>query len=136
MSDPLDEYFEEPEIIEEEQPSLSRKIKRPGGFLNLLSGIFVAGTIVVGLFFAIIFINPQSRLNPLPPTTLPASFLTYTPSSTPKPVLPPTWTPTISPTDTPTSTPTPTDTPMSIIDNSPTLSPASTMVCEIPSRSR
>ena len=119
MSDPLDEFFEEPEIIEEEQPSLSRNIKRPGGFLNLLSGIFAAGTIVVGLFFAIIFINPQSRLNPLPPTAMPAPFLTYTPSSTPKPVLPPTWTPTISPTDTPTSTPIPTDTPMSKVENSP-----------------
>ena len=109
MSDPLDEIFKEPKIIEE-QPPRPRNIKRPGGFLNLLSGIFVAGTIVVGLFFAIILINPQSRLNPLPPTAMPALFLTYTPSSTPKPVLPPTWTPTISPTDTP----------MSIIDNSPT----------------
>ena len=120
MPDPLDEFFEEPEITEEEQPSLSRNIKRPGGFLNLLSGIFAAGTIVVGLFFAIIFINPQSRLNPLPPTAMPAPFLTYPLSSTPKPVLLPTWTSTISPTDTPTATPILTDTPMSIIDNSPT----------------
>ena len=118
MSDPLNEFFEEPGIIEEEQPSLSRNIKRPGGFLNLLSGIFVAGTI--GLLFAIIFTNPQSTLNPLPPTTMPAPFLTYTPSSTPEPVLPPTWTPTISPTDTPTLTPIPTDTPMPTVENSPT----------------
>jgi hypothetical protein len=119
MSDQLDEYFEEPEIIDEEQPPRPRKKKRPGGFLNLLSGIFVAGTIVVGLLFAIIFINPQSSLNPLVPTTMPAPFLTYTPSSTPKPVLPPSWTPTISPTDTPTSTPIPTETPMSKVQNSP-----------------
>jgi hypothetical protein len=120
MSDPLDEFFEEPEIIEEEQSSRPRKKRRPGGFLNLLSGIFVAGTIVVGLLFAIIFINPQSSFNPLPSTTMPGPFLTYTPSSTPKPVLPPTWTPTISPTDIPTLAPLPTNTPMSIIENSPT----------------
>ena len=131
MSDPLDEYFEEPEIIEEGQPPRLRKKWRPGGFLNLLSGIFATGTIVVGQLFAIIFINPQSSLNPLPPTTMPGPFLTSTPSSTPKPVLPPTWTPTKSPTDTPTLTPTvsptdtptltplPTDTPMSIVENSP-----------------
>ncbi|MCD6425188.1 MAG: transglycosylase SLT domain-containing protein [Anaerolineales bacterium] len=121
MSDPLDKFFEEPEIIEE-QPSRPRKKRRPGGFLNLLSGISVAGTIVVGLLFTIIFTNPQSSINPLPPTTMPALFLTYTPSSTPKPALPPTWTPTISPTDTPTLTPIPTDTPMPTVENS--LTPA------------
>jgi len=117
MSDPLDEFFEEPEIIEE-QPRRPPKKRRPGGFLDLLSGIFVTGTIGVGLFFAIIFTNPQSSLNPLPPTTMPV--LTYTPSSTSKPVLPPTWTPTIPPTDTPTLTPIPTDTPMPTVENSQT----------------
>ncbi|MBW1820763.1 MAG: transglycosylase SLT domain-containing protein [Deltaproteobacteria bacterium] len=120
MSDPLDEFFEESEIIEEEQPPRPHNKRRPGGFLNLLSGILVAGTIVVGLLFVIIFINPQNRLNPLPPNTMSAPFLTYTPSSTPKPVLPPIWTPTISQTDTPALTPLPTDTPMAIVENSPT----------------
>jgi len=118
MSDPLDDFFEEPEIIEE-QPPRPRKKRRRGGFINLLSGIFVAGTIVVGLLFAIIFINPQSSLNPLPPTTMPAPFLTYTPSPTPKPILPSTWTPTVAPTNTPTLAPTPTDTPVPTIENSP-----------------
>ena len=121
MSESQDEFFKEPEIIEEKQPSRPRYKKRPGGFLNLLSGILVSGTVVVGLLFAIIFINPQSSLNPLPPTTMPAPFSTYTPSSTPKPVFPPTWTPTISPMDTPTSTPIPTDTPKSKVENSPPL---------------
>jgi len=120
MSDPLDEFFAEPEIIEEKQSSRPRKKRRSEGFLNLLSGILLAGAILVGLLFAIIFTNPQSSLNPLPPTTMPAPFLTYTPSSTPKPILPPTWTQTISPTDTPTLTPIPTDTPMPTVDNSPT----------------
>ena len=119
MSDPLDKIFEEPGIIEE-QHRRPRKKRIPGGFLNLLSGIFVAGTIVVGLLFASIFTNPQSSLNPLPPATMTALFLIYTPSSTPKPVSPPAWTQTISPTDTPTLTPIPTDTPIPIVENSPT----------------
>ena len=118
MSDPLGELIRDPEIIAEGHPR-SRITNRPGGFLNLLSGLFVAGTIVVGLLFAIIFINPHSGLNPLPLTTLPALSLTNNLSSTPKPVLPPTWTPPNSPTDTPTSTLVPTDTPKSEIDNSP-----------------
>jgi hypothetical protein len=80
--------------------------------LNLLSGILVTGTLVVGLVFAIIFLNPQTMINPLPPTTLPALVLTFTPSPTPRPVLPPTWTPTSSPTPEPTDTPAPTDTPI------------------------
>jgi|GEM_PF-2412645 len=102
------------------QPRVPHKSKNPGGFLDFLSGLFMAGAIVVGLLFAVIFINPQSRFNPLPPTTLPALFLTYTPSSTPRQVLPPTWTPTISPTYTPTLTPIPTNTPLPTVDNSPT----------------
>jgi hypothetical protein len=118
MSDALDDFFEEPEFIEDEPPRPRRK-RRPGGLLNLLSGIFVAGTLVVGLLFAIIFINPQSSLNPLPPTTMPALFLTYTPSPTPKPVLPPTWTLTVQPSVTPTQAPTPTDTPLPTTENTP-----------------
>jgi hypothetical protein len=118
MSDALDEFFEEPEIKQEEHPPHHRAKGNPGGFLNLLSGLFQAGTIGVGLLFTIIFINPQSSLNPLPPISMPGLFLTYTPSSTPRSALPPTWTPTISATDTPTLEPSPTDTPMSIVENS------------------
>jgi len=120
MSDRQDEFLEEPEIIEEKQSSRPRNKKRSGGLLNLLSGIFVAGTIGVGLLFTIIFIDPQSSLNPLHPTTIPAPILTSPPSSTPKPILPPTWTPTILPSDTPTLTPIPTDTPLPTVGNSPT----------------
>jgi hypothetical protein len=119
MSEPLDDFFDEPELIEEAAAPPPRKKRRPGGFLNLLSGIFVTGTLVVGLLFAIIFINPQSSLNPLPPTTLPALFLTWTPSPTPKPVLPSTWTPTPSPTVTETPTQIPIDTPLPTLENTP-----------------
>jgi len=119
MSDPLDKFSEEPVIVEKKLRGLHNK-RSPGGFLNLLSGIFVTGTIVVTLLFAILFTNPQSSLNPLPPNTIPALVLVDTPSSTPKLVLPPTWTPTILPTDTPTLTPLPTDTPTPTVENSPT----------------
>ena len=119
MSDPLDKFFEGPEIIEETtSPSSQKKetwrvLKSPVRFICVRNNW---GRIA--LYDQ--FINPQSSLNPLPPITMPALFLTYTPSSTPKLGLPPTWTPTISPTDTPTSTPMPTDTLMSEIENSTT----------------
>jgi hypothetical protein len=65
---------------------------------DVLSGILVAASLVVALVFLILFINPQSGLNPLPPTTVPPPIVTHTPSPTPKQVLPPTWTPGPSPT--------------------------------------
>jgi hypothetical protein len=118
MADSLEDFFDEPEpIVEPPQPP-RRKI-RPGCFINVLTGILVAATLVVGLLFSIIFINPQSSLNPLPPTTLPALVLTWTPSPTPRPVLPPTWTPTIVPSPTATDTPIPSDTPSPTPEESP-----------------
>lgn len=120
MSDPVDGFFEESEILKNKQTHSSHIKKSSGLFLNLLSSIFVAGTILVGLLFVIMFINPQSRINPLPPATLPDLVSAYKPSATVKSVLPPTWTPTISPTAVPTLDPIPTDTPMSIVENSPT----------------
>jgi hypothetical protein len=117
MAEPLDDFFDEPEPIPE--PPKPKKKRRPGCFLNLLSGILVAATMVVALLFAIIFINPQSSLNPLPPTTIPALVLTNTPTPTPAGVLPPTWTPTEAPTETPTLTPSPTDTLTPTPENTP-----------------
>ena len=113
FEDSFDDLLDEPEPEEELEPVRPRKKRNLGGCLmNLLSGILVTGTLVVGLVFAIIFINPQSFINPLPPTTLPALVLTNTPTPTPRGVLPPTWTPTASPTLEPTDTPIPTDTPL------------------------
>jgi hypothetical protein len=105
MSDPIEEY------LEENERRVPPKRISPGFLLNILSGIFVAGTVVVVLLFAIIFINPQVGFNPLPPTTMPALFLTWTPSPTPVISLPETWTPTVSPTVVPTDTPIPSNTP-------------------------
>jgi hypothetical protein len=119
MTDAFDDFFEEPELIGAQTPPPPKK-RSSGGCLNLLSGIFVAGTIVVGLLFGIIFTNPQHDINPLPPTTLPALFLTYTPTP-PAKALPATWTQIPSPTLTVTVTlePTPTETPQPTLDNTP-----------------
>ncbi len=117
MSDPFEDSFEDllddPEPVSLPEPISPGKKRNTGGcLLNMLSGILVTATIVVGLVFAIIYINPQTMINPLPPTTLPALILTDTPTPTPRGLLPPTWTPTSSPTAEPTATPTPTDTPI------------------------
>lgn len=120
VPDPLDDSFAEMEISKEEPISRPHKSRSPLGLLDLLSLILVAGTIGIGLLFTIIFINPQSRFNPLPPIAMSGQFITYAPSSTPLPVLPPTWTPTISLTDTPVFSPEPTDKPISIDEASPT----------------
>ncbi len=113
LEDSFEDFFEEEEEVPVEEPPQPRKIGNPLGCLfNVLSGILLTGTLVVGLIFVVIFINPQTPINPLPPTTLPALVLTWTPSPTPRPVLPPTWTATVQPTPEPKETPHPTDTPL------------------------
>jgi len=109
MSDLLDDFYEEPKPVVTPPPPTKKK--GSGCLLNLLSGILVVGTLVVTLLFGIIFLNPQSGINPYPPPTIPAVVLTNTPTPTPKGLLPATWTPTSSPTATLTPTPTSTDTP-------------------------
>ena len=111
MSDPFEDLLEEQERVEVKKKTKPKRKRRPGCLLNLLSGILVAGTLVVVLVFAIVFINPWIGFNPFPPPTIPVLVLTSTPTPTPKGVLPPTWTPTNTPTPTPTNTPIPTNTP-------------------------
>jgi len=84
VEDPFEDFFEEPEpdVIQAKPGFMLNPV---GCFFNVLSGVLVAATLVVGLVFAIIFVNPQASLNPLPPTTMPVLFLTYTPSPPPKP---------------------------------------------------
>ena len=113
MSDPIEEFLEENEQLG------PKKRFGLGSLLNILSGILVAGTVVVVLLFAIVFINPQSGINPLPPTTMPALFLTWTPSTTPVFSLPATWTPTVSPTDVPADTQIPSNTPEPTLEETP-----------------
>lgn len=67
--------------------------------LALLAAIFM-----VGVFF-VIFLNPQSGLNPFPPPALPTLIPTASVTPTSSVLLPATWTPTPPPP--PTSTPSP-----------------------------
>ncbi len=117
MANEFEEYadledFEDFEEFPKDAPPMDpRRPPRPGLVLNVLSGCLVAATLLVALIFAVIFLYPQSMINPLPPTTLPALVLTSTPTPTAKGILPPTWTPTMVPSSTATETPTPTNTP-------------------------
>jgi len=112
LEDSFEDFFDDEEVESVEEPAPPRRSGNPlGCLLNVLSGILLTGTLIVGLIFAVIFINPQTPINPLPPTTLPVLVYTFTPSPTPRPVLPATWTPTIPPTAQPTDTPQPSDTP-------------------------
>jgi len=114
MVDELDNFQEEEDFQEvdfEEELSSSPQLP-PGLIWNILTGLTIVSALIIGLVFLVIFVNPQSGLNPLPPTTIPALMKTHTPSPTPKDVLPPTWTPTIAPTQGPTASPTVTDTPI------------------------
>ncbi len=78
---------------------------------NILTALFLLATVCVFGVVAVIFINPDSSLNPFPQPTVPVAMQLPTLTPTPLNQLPPTWTPT--PTKPPTSTPTitPTRTP-------------------------
>jgi hypothetical protein len=75
---------------------------------NILSVVVLGSALCVGFVFLMIFINPQSNLNPFPPPTLPVLAPTITPTSTLRALLPPTWTPTPPPPPTETPSPEPT----------------------------
>ncbi len=84
-----------------------RKSKADQGAIiwNILSVLVLLSALCVGGTYLMIFLNPQSNLNPFPPPTLPALVPTSTPTPTLLALLPPTWTPTPFP---PTNTPEPT----------------------------
>jgi hypothetical protein len=95
---------------------------------NILTIVTLVATACVGLYFLLVFINPSSSLNPLPPG--PESILP-TPTTTPI-QLQPTWTPsptievTPSVTPRPTWTPIFTDTPFSLVPATITPTPTAT----------
>ncbi len=69
-------------------------------FWDVLSSLLIIATIAVILVVGIIFVNPNTSLNPFPYPTMPQ--LLSIPTSTATPVLlPPTWTPTPKVTATP-----------------------------------
>lgn len=96
---------------------------------DVLTILILILTACLGGYFALIFITPNSPLNPLPPT----GRLANTPTHTPAPIkLDPTWTasPTLelTPTNTliPTWTPIPTNTPFSLVPPTRTPRPSNT----------
>ncbi len=98
QKDVFDYYDEEEE----------RKTKSNQGamVLNILTVLVLLTAFCAGGIFLMIFLNPQSSLNPFPPPTMPALIPTATVIPTSGVQLPPTWTPTPPPP--PTNTPEPT----------------------------
>jgi len=88
----------------------------------------VAATIALLAFYGLVFVNPDSSLNPFPPAR-PTEVAVV---EVPTPTLPPTWTPTVTatptlrPTATPTVTSTSTATPTPVDTATPTATPTVT----------
>ena len=123
LEDPEDEYFDESKWTRPSKPKRSR----PGCVWNVLTALVLLMVICVASASVLIYLFPESGLNPFPPPTLPP--VAVIPSATPSPTLQYTltWTPTytVEPTLTwtprPTNTPYPTATFFSLITPSPTL---------------
>lgn len=92
---------------------------------NMLTSLVVLSTICLIGYFLILFVDPQGMLNPFPPPTMPA--LAVLPSSTVyASSLPPTFTTTTKPTETPRATETPRPTAGNLTptpDQAPTFAP-------------
>ncbi|MFN8560478.1 MAG: hypothetical protein U0703_02320 [Anaerolineae bacterium] len=95
-------------------PETEREVDSMDRTRNLITVLFLLGTVAAIAYFVTIWQNPYSPLNPLsPPTPLPLMITaTYTPAptSTPAPTL--TLEPSSTPTEFPTLEPTPTFTPV------------------------
>lgn len=79
---------------------------------DILAIVLIAAALIIGAVILVIFVNPDSSVNPFPPPTLPPTVVIPTSTAT-LVSLPPTWTPVpiIEATKAPTSTPFPTETP-------------------------
>jgi hypothetical protein len=108
------------EISEVKEPK--RRIRSSGTVWNVLTILVLVTLLCVVSFFVLIFINPNSSLNPFPPPTFNPADATATFTVTPRFTLVPSWTPTNGLIQT-TDTPSPSSTPMvthSVVEN-PTL---------------
>lgn len=93
------------EDLDFSEPVAYRRHSSLGIVWNILTVLVLIGVLCLGGYSMMIFINPQSGLNPFPPPTLPVALQFPTETPTPRGILPPTWTP--EPTNPPTETPTP-----------------------------
>ena len=73
-------------------PETKKKVNRKPLVWNLLTVLALLAACGLAYYFLMVFINPNSALNPLPPAALPTRYQTATVTSTVIP-LPPTWTP-------------------------------------------
>jgi hypothetical protein len=92
----------------EEQDERKAKEKQGAMVWNILTVLVLVIALCMGGIFLLIFLNPQSSLNLLPPPTMPVLISTITPTPTSRVQLPPTWTHTPPPPPTTTPTPEPT----------------------------
>ena len=109
----------------------SRRSEAPMQVWDILSILVLLLTVCLVGYFALIFINPTSQLNFLPPGAGPLG--SYLPTFTVTPLqMQPTWTPSptiaVTPSDTPrpTITPLPTNTPFSLVPPTKTPKPSAT----------
>jgi hypothetical protein len=83
-----------------------------GKVWNILTVLVLVTLFCVVSYFVMIFLNPNSSLNPFPPSTLNPAFLPPTPTVTLRFKLVPTWTPTSNAAPVSTLPPVPTETPV------------------------
>jgi len=93
-----------------------QKKKSNARLWNILTLLILVIFICVLSYYALIFFNPNTILNPFPPPTLNPAAATLTPTVTPLFTMVPTWTPTKAPIPL-ANTPDPTETP-SMVNNS------------------
>jgi hypothetical protein len=114
------------EISEVKGPQ--RRKRRSEKVWNVLTILVLAALLCVVSIFVLIFINPNSNLNPFPPPTYNPANATATFTVTPRFTLVPSWTPTsglIQTTDTPSPSNTPTVT-QRIVENPILIAPSVT----------
>ena len=96
--------------IDFDRPPSSRKTMPALQTWDILSIIVLVITLCIGLYFLVVFINPNTTLNPLSPEN---ALKNLPPTATITPIqLEPTWTPSATPYIPPTDTPRPTFTPV------------------------
>jgi hypothetical protein len=80
-----------------EETELEPTKKSSAKIWNILTLLTLAALLCVLSYFTIIFLNPNSSLNPFPPPTVNPALLPPTVTVTPRHTLVPTWTPTTLP---------------------------------------
>ncbi len=110
------------DYVEQDRPA--RKVFTV--FFNLLTVFVLLAILCVISVFLMVFINPNSALNPFPPRKLPTALALPTSTPTPRSILQATWTatatlePSATHTPRPTFTPVPTETPFNLATETPT----------------